>query len=104
MHLNPYHPERFWSHLWRACYCAEKYAEAAEAFSRITRPDHTHHAFLAATFVRMGNAVAATAHAAEVLKREPQFSVAVHLATRHYKREVDRRRHEAGLLMAGLPV
>ena len=104
MRLNPYHPERFWNHLGRACYCAEKYAEAAEAFSRITRPDHTHHAFLAATFARMGNAVAATAHAAEVLKREPKFSVAVYLATQHYKREVDRRRHEAGLLSAGLPV
>jgi adenylate cyclase len=103
MRLNPYHPERFWNHLGRACYCAEKYAEAAEAFSRITRPDHTHHAFLAATFARMGNAVAATAHAAEVLKREPKFSVAVYLATQHYKREVDRRRHEAGLLSAGLP-
>jgi adenylate cyclase len=103
MRLNPYHPERFWSHLGRACYCAEKYAEAAEAFSRITRPDHTHHAFLAATFAHMGNAVAAAAHAAEVLKREPKFSVAVYLATQHYKREVDRRRHEAGLLKAGLP-
>ena len=103
MRLNPYHPERFWNHLGRACYCAEKYAEAAEAFSRITRPDHTHHAFLAATFARMGNAVAATAHAAEVLKREPKFSTAVYLTTQHYKREVDRRRHEAGLLSAGLP-
>jgi len=104
MRLNPYHPERFWSHLGRACYCAEKYAEAAEAFSRITRPDHAHHAFLAATFAQMGNAVAATAHAAEVLKREPKFSVAAYLATQHYKREVDRKRHEAGLLKAGLPV
>ncbi len=103
MRLNPYHPERFWNHLGRACYCAEKYAEAAEAFSRITRPDHTHHAFLAATFANMGNVVAAAAHAAEVLKREPKFSVAVYLATQHYKREVDRKRHEAGLLMAGLP-
>jgi adenylate cyclase len=104
MRLNPYHPERFWGHLGRACYCAEKYAEAAEAFSRITRPDHTHHAFLAATFAQMGHAVAAAAHAAEVLKREPQFSVAVYLASQHYKREVDRQRHEAGLLKAGLPV
>ena len=68
MRLNPYHPERFWSHLGRACYCAEKYAEAVEAFSRITRPDYTHHAFLAATFAQMGNAVAAAAHAAEVLE------------------------------------
>jgi adenylate cyclase len=103
MRLNPYHPERFWSHLGRAYYCAEKYAEAAEAFSRITRPDHTHHAFLAATFARMGNSVAATAHAAEVLKREPKFSIAVYLGTQHYKREVDRKRHEAGLVTAGLP-
>jgi adenylate cyclase len=103
MRLNPYHPERFWSHLGRACYCAEKYAEAAEAFSRITRPDHTHHAFLAATFAQMGNAVAAAAHTAEVLKREPKFSVAVYMATQHYKREADRKRHETGLLKAGLP-
>jgi adenylate cyclase len=104
MRLNPYHPERFWSHLGRACYCAEKYAEAADAFSRITRPDYTHHAFLGATFAQMGNAVAAAAHAAEVLKREPKFSVAAYLATQHYKREVDRQRHETGLLKAGLPV
>ena len=103
MRLNPYHPERFWSHLGRACYCAEKYADAAEAFSRITRPDHTHHAFLAATFAQMGNAVAATAHAAEVIKRMPEFSVAASLATQHYKFEADRKRHEAGLLKAGLP-
>ncbi len=103
MRLNPFHPERFWSHLGRACYCAEKYADAAEAFSRITRPDHTHHAFLAATLAQMGNAVAATAHAAEVLKREPAFSVSAHLATQHYKREPDRARYEAGLLKAGLP-
>ena len=103
MRLNPYHPERFWSHLGRACYCAEKYADAIEAFSRITRPDYTHHAFLAATFAQMGNAVAAAAHAAEVLKSEPTFSVAVYLATQHYKHAIDRQRHEAGLLKAGLP-
>jgi adenylate cyclase len=103
MRLNPYHPERFWNHLGRACYCAEKYAEAVDAFSRITRPDYTHHAFLAATFAQMGNAVAATAHAAEVIKREPAFSVTTYLATQHYKREMDRRHHEDGLLKAGLP-
>ncbi|WP_338829168.1 adenylate/guanylate cyclase domain-containing protein [Bradyrhizobium sp. 27S5] len=103
MRLNPFHPERFWSHLGRACYCAEKYADAAEAFSRITRPDHTHHAFLAATLAQMGNPVAASAHAAEVMKREPAFSVAAHLTTQHYKREPDRARYEAGLFKAGLP-
>jgi len=104
MRLNPYHPERFWNHLGRACYCAEKFADAAEAFARITRPDFTHHAFLAATFAQMGNPVAAAAHAAEVVKLEPTFSVAAYLATQHYKQDADRARHEAGLLKAGLPV
>jgi adenylate cyclase len=103
MRLNPYHPERFWSHLGRACYCAERYAEAAEAFARLTRPDHTHHAFLAATFAQIGDPVAANAHVTEVLKREPKFSVAAYLATQHYKHEADRKRHETGLLKAGLP-
>jgi adenylate cyclase len=50
----------------------------------------------------MGNDVAAAAHAAEALKREPKFSIAVYLATQHYKREVDRKRHDAGLVKAGL--
>jgi adenylate cyclase len=103
MRLNPYHPERFWNHLGRALYCAERFAEAAEAFARITRPDHTHHAFLAAIFAQMGNTVAAAAHAAEVVKLEPTFTVASYLATQHYKQEADRARHEAGLLKAGLP-
>jgi adenylate cyclase len=38
------------------------------------------------------------------VKRVPQFSVTVYLATQHYKRGVDRQRHEVGLLNAGLPV
>jgi adenylate cyclase len=103
MRLNPYHPERFWNHLGRALYGAERFAEAAEAFARITRPDHTHHAFLAAIFAQMGNSVAAAAHAAEVVKLEPAFTVANYLATQHYKHDLDRWRHETGLLKAGLP-
>ena len=52
---EPYHPERFWNHLGRAFYCAEKFAEATEAFA--DHPARLHdHAFLAATFAQMGNA------------------------------------------------
>jgi adenylate cyclase len=49
MRLNPYHPERFWSHLGRAQYTARTYADAIASFSKLTAPDHTHHAFLAAS-------------------------------------------------------
>jgi adenylate cyclase len=103
MRLNPYHPARYWSHLGRAYYMARRYAEAAEAFARISTPDHTHHAFQAAAFAQLGDATAAGAHAAEALRRAPDFSVQSYLETLHYKRASDREHHRDGLLKAGLP-
>ena len=102
MRLNPYHPERYWSHLGRAYFVAQRYAEAVEAFARISRPDHTHHAFMAAACAQMGDDTGAAAHAEEVLSRQPDFSVDAYLATLHYKRESDRAHHRDGLLKAGL--
>jgi adenylate cyclase len=58
MRLNPYHPQRFWSHLGRAQYTARNYADAIQSFSRLTAPDHTHHAFLAASSAQLGNRTA----------------------------------------------
>jgi adenylate cyclase len=103
MRLNPYHPERFWSHLGRAQHAARLYADAVQSFSRITKPDHTHHAFLAASLAQMGDTTAAAAHAGEVLSREPAFTVGNYLATMHYRREDDVEHHREGLLKAGLP-
>jgi adenylate cyclase len=103
MRLNPHHPERFWNHLGRAYFVARRYAEAIEAFSRITRPDHTHHAFLAAALAQMGDRTAAAAHAAQVVRREPEFCVERYLATLHYAQEVDREHHREALLKGGLP-
>ncbi|HET6469155.1 MAG TPA: adenylate/guanylate cyclase domain-containing protein [Geminicoccaceae bacterium] len=103
MRLNPYHPERFWNHLGRACYVARRYPEAVEAFSRITKPDHTHHAFLAASLAQLGDPVAAAAHAREVLALQPEFTVATYLDTLHYKQRSDREHQRDGLLKAGLP-
>jgi adenylate cyclase len=103
MRLNPYHPERFWNHLGRACYVARRYAEAVQAFSRITKPDHTHHAFLAASLAQLGDTTAAAAHTREVLARAPGFSVAAYLATLHYRHAADLEHHREGLLKAGLP-
>jgi adenylate cyclase len=102
MRLNPYHPERYWSHLGRAYFVAHRYAEAVEAFARISRPDHTHHAFMAAACAQMGDETGARAHAAEVTARQPEFAVDAYLVTLHYKRESDRAHHREGLLKAGL--
>jgi adenylate cyclase len=103
MRLNPYHPERFWNHLGRAYFVARRYAEAVEAFKHISAPDHSHHAFLAGCYAAMDDAVLAEAHKAEVLQREPDFSVGNYIATLHYKDASDLDHHRATLLKAGLP-
>ena len=59
MRLNPYHPERFWSHLGRAQFTAQAYADAMQSYSHITTPDQNHHAFMAAASAQMGDPTAA---------------------------------------------
>jgi adenylate cyclase len=103
MRLNPYHPERFWSHLGRAQYTGGCYADAIGSYSRLTKPDHAHHAFLAAASAQLGNRVAAEAHAREVLARQANFTVAGFLQTLHYQQPSDAERVREGLTKAGLP-
>ena len=103
MRVNPYHPERFSHHLGRAYHAARKYPEAIEALCRIARPDHGQHALLAASLAELGDSTAAAAHAQEVLKQAPDFTVQRHLRTLHYRLEGDRQHLREGLLKAGLP-
>jgi adenylate cyclase len=103
MRLNPYHPERFWGHLGRALYLSGAYPEAIAAFSRITTPDCSAHAFLAAASAQIGNKTSAAAHAREVLSLQPTFSIEGYLSTLHYRQDNDRQHHREGLWKAGLP-
>jgi adenylate cyclase len=83
MKLNPHHPERFWSHLGKAHFAAGQYAEAIEAFMRLSATDHTHHAFLAASYGWLGDKTAASAHVARIYALEPEFDLETYLATLH---------------------
>lgn len=103
MRLNPYHPQRFWSHLGRAQYTARLYADAIQSFSKLAAPDHAHHAFLAASLAQLGNRTAAGAHVQEVLQREPTFSAETFLGSLHYRQHSDKEHLRDGLVKAGLP-
>ncbi len=103
MRLNPYHPERFWSHLGRAQYTARVYADSIASFSKLTAPDAMHHAFMAASSAQMGNRTASAAHAREVLEREPAFTAKTFLETLHYRQLADAEHVREGLVKAGLP-
>ena len=91
MRLNPYHPQRYWSHLGRAQYTARLYADAIQSFSKLTAPDHTHLAFLAASLAQLGNSTPAAAHAREVIQREPAFTAEGFLGILHYQQHSDLR-------------
>jgi adenylate cyclase len=104
MRLNPFHPPRFWNHLGRAYFVARRYAEAIEAFRRISAPDQFHHAFLAACHAQLGESPAAATHAQEVLRANPQFGWrSTLLPVLHYKHESDLAHHHEAILKAGLP-
>jgi adenylate cyclase len=103
MRLNPYHPERFWSHLGRAQFTAKAYADTIQSYSHINKPDQAHHAFMAAASAQMGNTTAAGAHAREVLARAPDFTVTKFISTLHYSRPEDTEHCREALLKAGLP-
>jgi adenylate cyclase len=103
MRLNPFHPERFWSHLARGYFAARRYEEAIKALQRLNQADHTKFVALAACHAELGNEAAAKDDIQEILKRKPDFSVDDYLATQHYKLSSDLEHCRAALLKAGLP-
>jgi adenylate cyclase len=103
MRLNPHHPERFWNHLGRAFFVARGYHEAIDAFRHISKPDHTHLAFLAAGHAQLGELETAKGYARQVLALDPHFTVEAYLSTLHYKLPDDAEHHRAALLASGLP-
>jgi adenylate cyclase len=103
MRLNPYHPERFWSHLARACFAARRYGEAVEALKCITTPDAIARASLAASHAQAGDAAAAEAQRQATLALAPSFGVAEYLTTLHYRDPAHREHHRESLERAGFP-
>jgi adenylate cyclase len=103
MRLNPYHPERFWSHLARAYFTARRYDDAIASLKRVTAPDYLHHGALAAGYGHLGNEDLARSHARQAQKLQPELRTETYLATLHYKRESDREHYRQGLLKAGIP-
>jgi len=103
MALNPFHPARFRGHLGRAHFVARQYGEALEAYRNITLGDVASLGFVAGAHAMTGETDAAAARAGELLKRDPGFSSADHVAGMCYARDEDRSHHRDALIAAGLP-
>ena len=102
MRLNPFHPERYWSHLGRAYFAARRFGDAIDALKHIGSPDALVHALFAAVYQSMGERIAAKAHAAEALKLDPALRLRSCAAGLHYLRAEDRDYHLQALEAAGI--
>ena len=103
MRLNPYHPERFWSHLARACFAARRYQDAIDALRCISAPDALQRAGRAGCHAQLGEMDAADEQRQAALAVEPSFRIADLLATLHYKDPAHREHHRESLALAGFP-
>ena len=103
MQINPFHPQRFWSHLGRAFFVARRYRDAIDAFRHIEKNIPMNLAFVAASFAYLDDDAEAAAHGREVLKLSPDFNISEHMTTQHHAQDSDRAHHSEGLLKAGLP-
>lgn len=100
MRLNPHHPERFWSHLGKAHFTAQEYAEAVEAFMHLSRMDAGQHAFVAATYALLRDRTAAAAHYSQMTKLDPGLTIDGLFATLHYANDADLEQLREGLAIA----
>ena len=103
MRLNPYHPERFWSHLGRANFAARRYGEALEAYKHIGTRNHLVWASMAACAARLGDDECAKHYVEEAVKQVPDLTISLYEASLQYKHVADLEHHRESLVMAGLP-
>jgi adenylate cyclase len=103
MRLDPYNAAGRAHLLGRALYLSGNYMEAIEAFRQIRAPSFKHHAEIAACHALFGSDEKARQHAAEVLRLQPNFTIAGHMESLPFKEASDRETYREGLIKAGLP-
>ncbi len=102
MRLNPFHPDRFWSHLARAQFTAGRYADAVASLGHVGAPTASLHALLAASQVRLGNIAAAADQVREANRLQPRIGIARDLEPAlHYQHRADTERTLEALRLAG---
>lgn len=102
--LNPLHPHWYNAHFGIALYSLRRFAEAAQALKRMSRPTTWSCARLAACYAQLERTAEAQAAVAEVRRLQPDFSTAEYMRKSVLlERAEDRELLREGLIKAGLP-
>lgn len=91
MRLNPYHPQRYWTHLARALFHAGNYEDALSALANITKPRIDDHVYGIVANQMLGNVDASCERVAELMRRFPEFDVSAFIESLPYTDPVYRQ-------------
>jgi TolB-like protein len=91
MRLNPYHPQRYWTHLARALFHLERFEEALGALEHIGRLRMDDHVYRVAASARLGDARALERNVAELRKAFPDFDPVTFAESLPYEHDSDRK-------------
>jgi len=90
MTLNPYHPQRYWTHLARPLLHLGRLAEALEVLEQIGRPRRDDLAYAVVAAIGAGDADAIDRNVDALRVDVPDFDVAGFVASLPYRRQADR--------------
>jgi adenylate cyclase len=100
--LNPYHPQRYWTHLARAVFHQGRFKEALETLEQIGRPRRDDLAYAVASSVKLGDQVALQRNLDALGVTMPDFDAKAFAASLPYERAADRDLVRDALASAGL--
>ena len=90
LRLNPYHPQRYWTHLARALLHLERFGEALSVFSQIGRPRVDDLAYSVAASMRIGERSNIERTINALIIAFPNFNAASFVDSLPYERAQDK--------------
>jgi adenylate cyclase len=102
MELNPYHPQRYWTHLARALFHLDRFEEALETLEQIGRPRQDDLAYAIAASVKCENKEAIKRNIDALQVGFPDFEADAFVESLAYERAADRNLLRDALAHAGL--
>ena len=91
MKLNPYHPQRYWTHLARPLFHLERFQEALDALEHISQLRIDDHIYRVAAIARIGDAAALERAGAELRKACPDDETIAFVNSLPYEHSRDRQ-------------
>ena len=91
MRLNPFHPQRYWTHLARPLFHLGRYQETLTALEHITRLRRDDHVYRVAASAGLGDAAIAKRSVVALREAFPDLDPVAFARAMPYEREADRQ-------------